>query len=444
MSNSIYKICGFFAFAMALSQHTTAQEALDKTIHHRADTVQKELMRVPAIKLNDWRTLDYDTIDLKPSYAYVPLIFCQQKLAADTIQQWHPQSGYQLNVNRNWLNNDIEEKNWEDRLRYNAMVNNPGIVIYNVNALPEAPKEFISVVDPKSRTLTIAPREYNNVGVDAKPQQVKLHNWLHTFVTSLQFSQAYMSENWYQGGNNILNILSDLQWNVQLNQNLHPNYIFSNTIRYKLGINSAPNDELRDYSISDDLFQWNTQFGVKAIKKWYYSASMQFKTQLLNNYTINTNNRKAAFLSPGELNVGVGITYDNRSKDGWRTFNLSLSPVSYNMKLCKTDVNPSPTNFGIREGHHTIHNVGSKLESKLNIKFNSSISWSSRLYVFSNYEYVQGDWENTFNFNVTSHLITQFYTHLRYDKSVNKNEKWNYWQFKEILSFGLTYRFATN
>ena len=114
------------------------------------------------------------------------------------------------------------------------------------------------------------------------------------------------------------------------------------------------------------------------------------------------------------------------------------------MKLCKTDVNPSPTNFGIREGHHTIHNVGSKLESKLNIKFNSSISWSSRLYVFSNYEYVQGDWENTFNFNVTSHLITQFYTHLRYDKSVNKNEKWNYWQFKEILSFGLTYRFATN
>lgn len=50
MSNSIYKICGFFAFAMALSQHTTAQEASDKTIHHRADTVQKELMRVPAIK----------------------------------------------------------------------------------------------------------------------------------------------------------------------------------------------------------------------------------------------------------------------------------------------------------------------------------------------------------------------------------------------------------
>ena len=220
--------------------------------------------------------------------------------------------------------------------------------------------------------------------------------------------------------------------------------MFTNTVRYKLGINSAPNDSIRSYSISDDLLQINTLVGIKAIKKWYYSATMQFKTQLLNNYTSNTNNRKASFLSPGELNVAVGITYSNASKDGWRTLNLSILPVSYNMKMCTSDVNPSPGNFGIKDGHHTVHDVGSKLEAKVNCKFNQAISWSSRLYVFSNYEYVQGDWENTFNFNVTRNLITQFYTHLRYDKSAKRNDKWNYWQFKEILSFGLTYRFATN
>ena len=324
------------------------------------------------------------------------------------------------------------------------MAAHPDRVIYNANELPEAPKEFISVVDPKNRTLSIAPRDYGDVEVGAKMEKVKVHNWLHTFVTSLQFSQAYMSENWYQGGNNVLNVLSDMQWTVQLNQNLHPNYLFTNTVRYKLGINSAPNDSIRSYSISDDLLQINTLVGVKAIKKWYYSATMQFKTQLLNNYTSNTNNRKASFLSPGELNVAVGITYSNASKDGWRTLNLSISPVSYNMKMCTSDVNPSPGNFGIKDGHHTVHDVGSKLEAKVNCKFNQAISWSSRLYVFSNYEYVQGDWENTFNFNVTRNLITQFYTHLRYDKSAKRNDKWNYWQFKEILSFGLTYRFATN
>ena len=154
------------------------------------------------------------------------------------------------------------------------MVNNPGIVIYNVNALPEAPKEFISVVDPKSRTLTIAPREYNNVRVDAKPQQVKLHNWLHTFVTSLQFSQAYMSENWYQGGNNNLNMISNINYGLKLNQNLHPKLLYELTVQYKLGINSAPDDELRDYSINEDLFQLVTKFGLKATKKFFENQGL--------------------------------------------------------------------------------------------------------------------------------------------------------------------------
>ena len=114
------------------------------------------------------------------------------------------------------------------------------------------------------------------------------------------------------------------------------------------------------------------------------------------------------------------------------------------MKYCRDIEKLNPVSFGIDEGHHFAHSFGSKLEAKTNWKISPNISWASRFYVYSNYEYAQGDWENTFNFNVTSHLITQFYTHLRYDKSVNKNEKWNYWQFKEILSFGLAYRFATD
>ena len=70
--------------------------------------------------------------------------------------------------------------------------------------------------------------------------------------------------------------------------------------------------------------------------------------------------------------------------------------------------------------------------------------WSSRLYVFTNYSYVQGDWENTFDFSITRYLNTKIYTHLRFDKSHTWDPDWRYWQFKEILSFGLTYRFSTN
>ena len=59
-----------------------------------------------------------------------------------------------------------------------------------------------------------------------------------------------------------------------------------------------------------DLFQFNLLAGYKASKYWYYSTNVSFKTQFLHNYKANTRDLKGAFLSPGELNVGVGMTYN--------------------------------------------------------------------------------------------------------------------------------------
>ena len=55
-------------------------------------------------------------------------------------------------------------------------------------------------------------------------------------------------------------------------------------------------------------------------------------------------------------------------------------------------------------------------------------------------EYLQGDFENTFNFSINKYLSTQFHFHLRYDSSAESDPDWSKWQFKEILSFGFNYR----
>jgi hypothetical protein len=66
-------------------------------------------------------------------------------------------------------------------------------------------------------------------------------------------------------------------------------------------MNNAPDDSINAYNISEDVLQLNTTFGIRAVKRWYYSFTGQFKTQLLNSYTSNTRDLKSAFLSPGEL-----------------------------------------------------------------------------------------------------------------------------------------------
>ena len=74
-----------------------------------------------------------------------------------------------------------------------------------------------------------------------------------------------------------------------------------------------------------------------------------------------------------------------------------------------------------------------------------NITYSSRLYVFSDYTYVQGDWENTFSFDINRYLSTQLYIHLRYDSQTKAvdDSKWHKWQLREVLSFGLSYKFST-
>ena len=205
-------------------------------------------------------------------------------------------------------------------------------------------------------------------------------------------------------------------------------------------MNNAPQDSLRSYSISEDLLQINSKFGIKAAKKWYYSATAQFKTQLFNNYKSNTNDLKASFLSAAELNVGLCMTYNTTNKKKNLSFNLSLSPVSYNLKLCRDIEKVDPTAYGIEEGKHTASEIGSNIEGRLTWDITANISWSSRIYTFTDYDYLQGDWENTLNFSINKFLSTQIFLHLRYDSSKESHPDWKKWQFKEILSFGFNYK----
>lgn len=381
--------------------------------------------------------------DSTSSYLLMPLVFDKQQSAVAVSQEPGKQQPG-LKVDDTWI--DRAQQRWgrTHDTRYRLMINKPELVPFNENVLPKPPKEVVVETSPADAELQVEPR--NLATEQFKPidrREVKVHNWLHSFVGSLQGTQAYISNNWYQGGENNLNLLADVQWDCNLNQKLHPNWLFNNTLHYKLGVATAKGDTLRNYSINEDNFQFSSQVGYKAVKNWYYSATLFFKTQLLNSYVTNSKTLAASLLSSGELNLGLGMTYNYKDQEGYKTLTLSIAPLSYNMKICRDIEKIDPTKFGIEAGHHFKHSFGSTVEMKFEWKITPSINWKTRLYAFTDYKYVQGDWENTLVFYVNSFLSTQIFTHLRYDKSRPWNQDWRYWQFKEILSFGLTYKFAT-
>lgn len=373
-----------------------------------------------------------------PQWFYLPTVFEDYDMHLGNVNL------DEVKLSDDWLENLNATRLRGRQFKQRYMIDNASDVRYNIATLPEAPKQYIAVVDPSKVSITVEEVVVDPQALkdDVKEVEIKRVNWLHDFSGLIQFSQAYNSPNWYQGGNNNLNMIINAIWNVKLNPAYHPNLLFENTVAYKLAMNSAPDDSLRNYSISEDLFQINSKFGVKALKNWYYSATLQFKTQLLNNYRTNTYDLAAAFMSPAELNIGIGMTYTLSGKNF--NFNASIAPLSYNLKTCLND-RLNVTAFGIEEGHKTVSQIGSNIDCKLTWNIAHNIALVSHLTAFTNYSYLQSDWENTLSFTINKFLSTQIYAHLRYDSQGARFEdtRWRKWQVKEILSFGFAYKIST-
>ncbi|MDE6637360.1 MAG: DUF3078 domain-containing protein [Muribaculaceae bacterium] len=343
-----------------------------------------------------------------------------------------------------WLYNALTQSRISQDYMYYSMVYNPTSVDYTYWDLPVPPRlpEDDVSLGAYIRNLNLPEVAVEDALLPEFEQKKK--PWLHKFNTGLQFSQAYVSKNWYQGGNNYLALLYNFYWDVQLNPTYHPNQIFQSTVNYKLGINSIEQNAVgRKYSISEDNFQYNVKYGFKAFKKWFYTVTGQFKTQFFNNYKTNTDIRSASFLSPADLNVGIGMTYSYANPK--KTFNLtaSIAPLSYNLKVC-IDPNIDHAQFNIDPDKKTHSEFGSSGEANMTWQVTSNISMRTRVFAFTDYSYFQGNVETTWDFAINKFLSTQIYANLRYDSSSDFNlSKWHHWMLKEILSFGLSYTFST-
>lgn len=343
----------------------------------------------------------------------------------------------------------IDEAQWHSNMMRHTkqyyMVAYPEQVRFNVRTLPVPPKNFRAFVDPVTTMIVL---EEENMQTEKNPDGLNVNiapkHWITDFTASLQFSQAYISPNWYQGGTRNLNMIAQAIYNVKLNQKLHPKLMFEATVQYKLGMNSASDDTVRSYNISEDLFQANAKFGLKALKRWYYSSTLAFKTQLFNSYPSNSRTMRAAFMSPGELNVGVGMTYHYENPKKTVALNVSLSPLSWNLRTCinrKLD----PVSMSIDNGHRSINEFGSNAEVTFSWKIAYNIHYYTRLFSFTDYEYIQADWEHTLSFDITRFLSTQIYCHMRYDSNTPPcdDSNWKKFQLKEIFSLGFNYKFSS-
>jgi hypothetical protein len=271
------------------------------------------------------------------------------------------------------------------------------------------------------------------VYIPLKAGKVSADKWHYHGYSTYQMTQTALSDNWYKGGENNATIYSDQKLQIK---RYDENKIttFEATVQLKLGFYYTQADTVHSMRVNDNQFSIDVKYGYKAWKRWYYSTSMNFKTPIFNYYPANSKTVKSAFLSPAELNVNIGMdyTYDNKAKTV--SYSLLLAPLSYYMKYVHNQ-NVSVTQYGIDADHRVLNQLGSSLTSKLAWKISNSVQWASRLYVFTSYHSLLGEFENTFTFRVNRYLSANIMLYPRIDDDTNKDP----WQMKEMLTFGFNY-----
>ncbi len=259
--------------------------------------------------------------------------------------------------------------------------------------------------------------------------------WTFTGDYNVQFMQNYVSDNWYKGGSNYYSVLGTAT--LQYNYNNKQKVKWDNKLEMKFGLQNNESDTVNNVKSTEDLLRLTSSLGIQAHKQWYYSGQVIVSTQFAQGRVNNDRTAYSDFMSPFTLNVSIGMDYTVATKNNKLTGKVHLAPFAYNMKY--VDRLALSTNFGLEEGHHTLHDYGSQMLTELAWAPISNFKWSTRLYAYTTYENFLLEWENTLTFKFSQYISANVFLYPRFDDSASRDEGSSYWQFKEYVSFGFTY-----
>ena len=268
--------------------------------------------------------------------------------------------------------------------------------------------------------------------------------WKKGAVVGINLSQTSLT-NWQGGGQN----------------SLAANALFSGFTNYKKGRNVWDNSLDLAYGLlqqgsaklikSDDKIDFNSKYGRYAFKHWYYSALVNFKSQMAPGYNYpNDSIVISRFLAPAYLLASIGLDYKPNDH-----FTMYISPITQKTTI----VNDSKLNalgaFGVDTGKVIRSEYGAYVRIQYQKDIFTNVNLKTKIELFSNYaetpQNIDVNWETLLAMKVNKYISATFSTTLIYDDNIkipiDKNndgvieKSGPRVQFKEVLGVGLSYKF---
>ena len=276
-----------------------------------------------------------------------------------------------------------------------------------------------------------------NLHGDMKTTVAKPKYWSFKGKAALRFSQNYISQNWYQGGESNKTMLGEID--LDLNYDDKNRITITNHLDIDLGFATSKADTLHSFMTNTDRLSLESTFGYRLVRNLDLAARMKLGTQMLANYPVNSPDFVSKFMAPFDANFSLGVNF----KPKWNNFAIEifLAPLSaYNYKFVRYDY--LAPRYGIREGRHHMEDFGTQIVVTVpSAKLFKIVDFWTKAEYYTNYERAFFQMETKFDIALTRYFSVQLSMHARFDDSAPDllDDDYGYWQFKELMMLGLTY-----
>ncbi len=265
---------------------------------------------------------------------------------------------------------------------------------------------------------------------DTPKEDIVKPQWVQKNKATIDLSEVAFV-NWNAGGSNSISGLIG----IRSEANYKDKYFFwNNNIATRYGINKQQSREVRK---TDDLFEVNSNIGYKPNEEsnWFYSARLNFKTQLTNGYKYpNKDNPISRLMAPGYLFFGGGMEYGKDIEE----LSFYFSPITLKATFVLDEELANAGSFGvtpavldengniIMEGDRVRNEVGILVTNsyKMQVAENITMMHQVNLYTdyINNFGNVDMDWRVDFDFKVNSFVRATLGSHLKYDDDVKTSK----------------------
>lgn len=298
---------------------------------------------------------------------------------------------------------------------------------------PDA-SEVLPSVDMVER---VAPRA-EDTQVDVVDIMLKRPNfWKFAGEFRLDLSQNYYSGNWSGGGESNYSTRGYLKFYAKYDDKKR--FFWEHTLEGTLGFNSSKTDTIHSVKTNNSDLHYKSKLNLRAIRKWSYTLQLDAKTQMMRIFDNNSYRVKSDFGSPLYLNLSVGMSSDFKLFKGKVAGNVNLGAFSYNYRY--VDRLNLASSFGVKNNRHSLQDYGSRLDLNFNVSFIKNLTWRVESYGYTSYKRFEAQILNKFDFRFNKYLATHFEFYSRFDDSRARDEHHGYWQFRDYLTFGLSFNF---